>query len=204
MPEDLREVFGEIDVYLFDQIRKGRFSRGMRILDAGCGGGRNLIYLVRCQYEVFGIDESASSIDELRSLAARLAPGLPPTNFRVGDVRSLPFADGSFDAVISNAVLNFAADDREFRRILTELWRVLKGGGILFAGLASSIGIESRIRQLSGRRFLLPDGSERYLVDEESLLSLGDELEAKLIEPIKTVNVQNQRCMTTWCLRKSS
>ena len=203
LPEELREVFGDIDVYLFDQLLKGRFTRGMRILDAGCGAGRNLIYLLRCQYDVFGIDESAAAIEELRYHAACLAPGLPAENFRVGDVRSLPFADGSFDVVISNAVLHFAANDRDFRRMLTELWRVLKASGILFARLASSIGIENRIRKLGGRRFLLPDGSERYLVDQESLLSFGDELQATLIEPIKTVNVQNQRCMTTWCLRKS-
>ncbi len=203
MPEKLRDVFGDIDVYLFDQLLKGRFTQGMRILDAGCGAGRNLVYLLRCQYDVFGVDESAASIEELRDQAACLAPALPAENFRVGDVRSLPFADGSFDVVISNAVLHFAANDRDFRRMLTELWRVLKVGGILFARLASTIGIESRIRKLSGRRFLLPDGSERYLVDQESLLSFGDELQATLIEPIKTVNVQNQRCMTTWCLRKS-
>jgi SAM-dependent methyltransferase len=203
MPEKLRDVFGDIDVYLFDQLLKGRFTRGMRILDAGCGAGRNLIYLLRCQYDLFGIDESAASIDQLRDQAARLAPALPAENFRVGDVRSLPFADGSFDVVISNAVLHFAANDRDFRRMLTELWRVLKAGGILFARLASTIGIENRIREHSGRRFLLPDGSERYLVDQESLLSFGDELQATLIEPIKTVNVQNERCMTTWCLRKS-
>ena len=44
---DLQEQFGNIDIYLFDQLLRGRIGPGMRVLDAGCGGGRNLVYLLR-------------------------------------------------------------------------------------------------------------------------------------------------------------
>lgn len=199
----LREWFGDIDIYLFDRLLKGRVAPGMRVLEAGCGSGRNLIYLLRSGYEVFGVDAAAASIAELRAAAAELAPKLPAENFRVERVEALSFADASFDVVICNAVLHFARDERHFDAMLAELWRVLKPGGMLFCRLASLIGLEERVRHLEGRRYVLPDGSERFLVDERMLLAATEALNGKLLEPIKTVNVQGRRCMTTWCLQKS-
>src|SRR5687768_1641778 len=73
----LLEQFGNIDIYLFDQILRGRIAAGMRVLDAGCGSGRNLIYLLRSGYEVFGADADPQAVDETRRLAASLAPALP-------------------------------------------------------------------------------------------------------------------------------
>ncbi len=203
LPDELAELFGDIDIYLFDQLLKGRITRGMRILDAGCGAGRNLRYLLRCGFEVFGIDESAELVQDVRALAARLAPRLPPQNIQVGDARSMPFADGDFDVVISNAVLHFARDEADFYEMLGEMWRVLKPGGIFFARLASSIGIEGRLRHRRDRVHLLPDGTERFLVDEAMLTAAAGRLGATPVEPLKTVIVHGQRSMTTWCLRKA-
>jgi SAM-dependent methyltransferase len=204
MPEaiTLNDWFGEIDIYLFDQLLKGRLTPGDRILDAGCGEGRNLPYFLRSGFDVSAVDESAEAIDAVRALAAALAPGLPAANFRVERVDDLSFADGSFDGVISSAVLHFARDERHFHRMVGEMWRVLRGGGILFARLASTIGIEDRIHHIAGRRYWQPDGSERFLVDEDLLTRETNRLRADLLEPIKTVNVQHQRCMTTWVVRK--
>ena len=56
---------------------------------------------------------------------------------------------------------------------------------------------------LGGGRYHLPDGSDRFLVDEALLAGLAQGLGGALFEPLKTVNVENQRCMTTWCLRKA-
>jgi tellurite methyltransferase len=104
--------------------------------------------------------------------------------------------------VISSAVLHFARDDNDFGAMLQGTWRVLKPGGLFFCRLASSIGIEHQINPIQGRRFLLPDGSERYLVDEALLVRLTGELGGRLLDPLKTTVVQNQRSMTTWVLRK--
>jgi tellurite methyltransferase len=199
---DLRDWFGDIDIYLFDQLLKGRLTPGMRILDAGCGGGRNLVYLMRSGYEVFGVDDSPEAIAQAQRLAASLAPQLPADNFRLERVEQMSFAGESFDAVISSAVLHFAADEEQFQSMVREMWRVLRRGGIFFARLASTIGIEGRVKHLEGRRYHLPDGSDRFLVDEEMLLGMTVELGGEFIEPIKTVNVQHLRCMTNWCLRK--
>src|SRR6185295_15437999 len=94
---DLQEWFGGIDIYLFDQLLKKRITPGMRILDAGCGSGRNLIYFLKSGYEVFGVDQSEEAIAQMRRLAYALAPQLPAENFRVGSVETLSadFADYS-------------------------------------------------------------------------------------------------------------
>lgn len=202
LPSQLKSLLGDVDIYLFDQILKGRFAPGMRVLDAGCGNGRNVIYLMRQGYDVSAVDKQPKAIEAVRAMAAEFAPQLPAESFRVEEVSSLSFAPESFDVVISNAVLHFAEDERAFDAMLEELWRVLRPGGLLFARLASSIGLESRIRPIEGRRYRLPDGSDRFLVDEAMLLDATSRLGGTLVEPIKTVNVQNQRCMTTWCLTK--
>jgi tellurite methyltransferase len=201
---DLERQFGQIDIYLFDQLLRGRLLPGMRVLDAACGGGRNLVYLLQSGFDVFGTDSDSRAIEAVRGLALQLAPHLPAKNFRVEPVERMTFPDAFADAVISSAVLHFARDDAQFDAMVREMWRVLQPGGMLFCRLASSIGMEDRVRPVGGRRFALPDGSERYLVDESLLMNLTDRLGGGLLDPLKTTIVQNQRCMTTWVVRKGN
>jgi tellurite methyltransferase len=180
---DLQKQFGQIDIYLFDQLLRGRIAPGMRIFDAGCGLGRNLKYLLRESYEVFGVDADPRAIDAVRRMAEGLQPSLPPSNFRVESIEETSFGEAFADVAISSAVLHFARDDDHFEAMLRGTWRVLKPGGLFFCRLASSIGIETRVEGITGRRFLLPDGSERYLVDEAMLVSLTKELGGQLADP---------------------
>jgi tellurite methyltransferase len=198
----LLEQFGQIDIYLFDQLLRGRVAPGMRILDAGCGSGRNLVYLLQAGYEVFGADVNRAAIAEVRSLAARLAPTLPADNFRVESLAALSFPKSFADAVICSAVLHLASDEAQFNAMLHGCWEALRPGGLFFCRLASSIGLEGRGQLLSGRRYRLPDQSERYLVDEALLMALTNGLGGDLVDPLKTTVVQGQRCMTTWVVRK--
>ena len=199
---DLARRFGQIDIYLFDQLLKGRIRPGMKVLDAACGGGRNLVYFLQSGFDVFGTDAAPHAVEAVRQLAAKLAPDAPADNFRVEPVERMTFPDGFADVVISSAALHFARDDRQFDGMVNEMWRVLKPGGMLFCRLASSIGMEHRVRSLGGRRFALPDGSDRYLVDEAMLMDLTARLGGRLLDPLKTTVVQDQRCMTTWVVRK--
>jgi SAM-dependent methyltransferase len=199
----LQQQFGDIDIYLFDQLLRGRIRSGMRVVDAGCGSGRNLIYLLRHGFEVCAVDQDENAVDGVWRLAAKLAPNLSAANFRVAQIEAMPFPDGSADVAISSAVLHFARDDAHFHAMLQGTWRVLKPGGFLFCRLASTIGIETKIRHISGRRYHLPDGSERYLVDEQMLMGLTEQLGGRLADPLKTTVVQNQRAMTTWVLWKN-
>jgi SAM-dependent methyltransferase len=222
--ESLQELFGSIDIYLFDQLLKGRLVPGMRVLDAGCGSGRNLVYFLRNGFEVFGVDQSPEAISQMQRLAATLAPHLPADNFRVEPVermsfdsqagkgsdtdRKNPSATGpnpekrGFDVVLSSAVLHFAHDEEQWRAMVDEMWRILKPGGIFFARLASTIGMEKQVTLIEGRRYHLPDGSIRFLVDEAMLKRVTAELGGEFIEPIKTTVVENMRAMTTWVVKK--
>jgi len=199
----IQERFGHIDIYLFDQLLKGRISPGMRILDTGCGSGRNLVYILQEGYEVYAIDPDVDAVESVRALARRFAPALPESNFRVEAVEHMSFDDACADVVICNTVLHFARDDAHFESMLRGAWRVLKPGGLFFCRLGSSIGMESQLEHIKGRRYKSPDGSERYLVDEALLGSLTERLGAELADPLKTTVVQNQRSMTTWVLRKN-
>ena len=198
----LEEQFGQIDIYLFDQLLKGRIAPGMRILDAGCGSGRNLVHLLRSGYEVFAVDPDAGAVESVRALARSLAPALPASNFSVQKVEAMAFDDAWADVVICNTVLHFARDDAHFEAMLLGAWRVLKPGGLFFSRLGSSTGMEAQIVPIAGRRHKSPDGSERYLVDDALLRALTARLDAELADPLKTTVVHGQRAMSTWVLRK--
>ena len=200
----LQDQFGQIDIYLFDQLLRGRITPGSRILDAGCGSGRNLVYFLREGYEVFATDRDPLAIEDARRLAAALAPALPASNFRLEPVEAMSFPDAFASVVLLSAVLHFARDEDHFRAMLGGAWRVLEPGGLLFCRLASTIGMERRVRPVSGRRYLLPDGTERFLVDEILLMNFSGDLGGRLLDPLKTTVVQNQRSMTTWVLRKNT
>jgi len=202
MHSSLREQFGDIDIYLFDQLLRGTIAPGATVLDAGCGHGRNVVYLLRAGHDVLAADERPDAVAEVRALASTLAPRLPSSNFRCEPVEAMTFDDGCADVVISSAVLHFARDEAHFRAMLAGTWRALKPGGLLFCRLASSIGLEGRAQRIEGRRFRLPDGSDRFLVDEALLMALTDELGGALVDPLKTTVVQGQRCMTTWVVRR--
>jgi tellurite methyltransferase len=227
---NLQEWFGGIDIYLFDQLLKDRIVPGMRVLDAGCGTGRNLVYLLRSGFEVCGVDESSEAVAQVRRMAGKKeadgrsrrqdegqeagADGKSTMqkaesrrqedddNFRVEPVEKMSWEDESFDVVLSSAVLHFARSEQQWHAMMNEMWRVLKPGGIFFARLASSIGIESLVKLIAGRRYRLPDGSDRFLVDEAMLLEVTAALGGEFLDPIKTTVVQNMRAMTTICLKK--
>ena len=200
MTLSIQEQFGQIDIYVFDQILRGNILPGMRVLDAGCGYGRNLVYLLRTGCEVFAIDQDEEAVEHVSRLSASLQTGLPAENFQVGSIERMPFPEGIADVVLCNSVLHFARDESHFRAMLKELWRVLKPGGMIFCRLGSRIGMD--FQRIRGNIFLIPDGSKWFLVDEEMLLGLTEEMNAVQVDPLKTTIVQDYRCMTTWVLRK--
>ena len=199
--DTLRREFGEIDIYLFDQLHRGRIASGMRVLDAGCGSGRNLVYLLRRGFDVRGVDLDAKAIETTRELARATLPDAD-RRFIVAPVESMPFADAAFDVVISSAVLHFAADEAQWHAMMREIWRVLAPGGIFFARLATTVGHESWVKPLGNRRFIMPDGEERFLVDEAFIMDAVKELGGTMLDPLKTSVVHGMRSMMTWVMRR--
>ena len=205
MAMTVQEQFGQIDIYVFDQILRGNLAPGMRVLDAGCGYGRNLVHLLREGCEIFALDADPEGVEHVRALAGVLGAelpgkGLPASNFQVGAIERMPFPDAFVDAVLCNSVLHFARDEAHFDAMLSELWRVLRPGGLLFCRLGSRIGMDfERVRP---DVYLVGDGAEWFLVDEDMLLDRTEAMDAVLVDPLKTTIVQDYRCMTTWVLRK--
>ncbi len=197
---DVQEQFGQIDIYVFDQILRGNIAAGMTVVDAGCGYGRNLVYLLREGCEVFAVDANPEGVAHVRALAAELQPGLPGENFKVGVIEAMPLESGIADVVICNSVLHFARDEQHFLAMVEDLWRVVKPGGMLFCRLGSRIGME--FERVRGHVYRIGDGSEWFLVDEAVLLRMTEQMGAVMVDPLKTTIVQDYRCMTTWVLRK--
>ncbi len=196
---NLQEQFGQIDIYLFDQLLRENITPSMRVLDAGCGLGRNLEYLLREGCEVFAVDAHADAVEHVRRLAASAGNPSPAENFCVAPVEQMPFEDAMADVVICSAVLHFARNEAHFRAMLDELWRVLRPGGVLFCRLASRIGME--FEPLGDGRYRV--GSHAwFLVDEAMLVEWTSERKAEMLDPLKTTIVQGRRCMTTWVMRK--
>lgn len=202
-PSELSGLLGRIDVYLLDQVLKGNIDLDQPILDAGCGGGRNTIYFMRKQVEVYGVDASPEAIDGVRALSQLLAYG-HPERFAISDIRSLPHPDLFFGTVICNAVLHFSEDETAMQQALEECWRVLKPEGILFVRTAVSDGVEKEIIPVQGKEgwFELPDGTSRFLVSLEQLTHMGKELQGNPVQPIRAVILPGMRSMCTWCLQK--
>jgi SAM-dependent methyltransferase len=199
----LRAFLGAADIYLIDQILRGRIARGMTVLDAGCGYGRNLALLLQAGLDVRAVDADPDAIASVRALAAHLAPHLPPSHFRAEPVEATSFADATADVVVSSAVLHFARDAAHFAAMLRGCWRVLRPGGLLFCRLASRDGVADAVHPLGDGRYLLPDGSERFLVDEPMLRAATAELGGELADPLKTTIVHGQRAMCTWVVRRA-
>src|SRR5580698_8998426 len=139
MPFNIQEHFGQIDIYVFDQILRGNITPQMRVLDAGCGFGRNLVHLLREGTEIFAIDGSREAVDHVRSLSASLGATLSPENFQVALIERIPFPDSFTDVVLCNSVLHFSRELDHFKAMLSEMWRVLRPGGLFFCRLGSRI-----------------------------------------------------------------
>jgi tellurite methyltransferase len=200
--DQLRAEFGDIDVYLFDQLLRGRLTRAMRVLDAGCGAGRNLVYLMRAGFDVRGVDIQPDAIEQVRRMAAHIAPHLAADRFLVEGVEAMSCDTASMDFIISSAVLHFARDHAHWNAMVEEMWRVLAPGGILFTRLATTVG-QPKLQPLGGGRYIMPDGDTRYLVDHERLLDTTRALGGSLVDPLKSTVVHDRRSMGTWVLRKA-
>ncbi|MEO8961843.1 MAG: class I SAM-dependent methyltransferase [Ginsengibacter sp.] len=196
----LNELIGRTDIYLLDQIMKGRYHPQQKILDAGCGGGRNMKWFLQNDFEIYGVDNSQAAIIHLK----QMNDSLHPLRLQVADLEKLPFEENYFDHIISSAVLHFATDVAHFKQMLAEMLRVLSFNGSLFIRMASDIGIENKVKLISNGNYKIPDGSMRFLLTRSLLAEFMKEFDLRFLEPLKTTNVNDLRCMSTLLLQKNS
>jgi len=195
---DLPLLLGRTDIYLLDQIMKGRYTTGERILDAGAGAGRNLHWFVQQGFEVYGTDRDPAAVERLR----QNYPSTPVQRFQVAPVETLPFPNEFFHHVICCAVLHFAEDEAHFAAMLGELARVLRPGGSLFLRVATDTGLADKMIPLGNDRYSMPDGTDRYLLKRHAFEALMQQHGLRYLEPFKAVLVDNLRSMTALVIGK--
>ncbi len=195
---NLSHLLGHTDIYLLDQIMKGRYTPGERILDAGAGAGRNLHWFALQGFEVYGTDRDPAAVERLR----QNYPGMPAHHFQVAPVEKLPFPEAFFHHIICCAVLHFAEDEAHFAAMLGELARVLRPGGSLFLRVATDTGLADKMIPLGNGRYAMPDGTDRYLLKRPAFEVLMQQHGLRYLEPFKTVLVDELRSMTALVVGK--
>jgi len=187
----LSEAFAALagtDIYLIDQILRGRVQPGMRVLDVGCGAGRNLPALAALGCAITGIDRDAGAVQACRQ---RLAGRVDPARIQHGDLLAAGSAlGGPFDLVLVNAVLHFTDDAAAFEELADACWAQRAADGVLFARLSTRIALPAGVH---------PPGFG-YLPDEQALLACEQRWGARRLDPLKTTLVERVRTMTTWVL----
>lgn len=201
--QTLNKELGNIDIYLLDQILKGRYEKENKILDAGCGEGRNMVYFLNNQFNVYGIDKNASALQMLKYLARSIDPLFDQTRISAGHLEQLPFEDQEFHHIVCSAVLHFAEDESHFATMMREIVRVVRPEGSIFIRMASNIGLENKVTELGNNQYQIPDGSIRFLLTRKLLEELMETHNLILLEPLKTVNVEDLRCMSNLLLQKA-
>ena len=196
------DQIGMMDIYLIDQLQKGRLNNKMKILDAGCGRGRNAEYFIKNGYEIFGVDKNEKSILSLREKINEWNAGFDSANFKIEDLINISFPDCYFDFIISSAVLHFSENREHFTQQILELIRVLKNDGFLFIRMTGKHTIEHLSVRIKDDVYFLPDESTRYLLDKNYLEEFMAKNNLTYVEPFKTVNVADVRSMTTLVLMK--
>lgn len=196
--ETLNRSLGNIDLYLLDQILKGKIDKEYKILDAGCGEGRNLTYFINNDYDIYGVDANPTAIKMLRMRAKNYEPD----RFIQTSIEEMIFPPKVFDYIISSAVLHFAKDHDHFNSMIQAMVKVLKPGGTLFVRMTTNLAFEHLSKTTSGV-YALPDGSNRYLFDVNKLEDFLKDHLLELVEPLKSVVVYNQRSMGTMLFKKS-
>lgn len=186
--QEINKAVGNLDLYLLDQILKGRFERPGKLFDAGCGEGRNLHYFVSNGWDVFGMDQNPQAL----LMAMMTYKSVPKDNWTAGDLSKIPHVDRVFDVVICSAVLHFARDYSHFHAMMVEMVRVMAPNALIFIRCATSIGIGGESNN--------PGFS--YLLESEQLYHFNQLYPLDFVELPKSVVVDGQRSMGVLVMQK--
>ncbi len=195
---------GRIDVYLLDQLMKGRIHPNMRILDAGFGHGRNAQYFIENDFDIWGVDRKEELTHFINAQIDIWNPTYDKSKFKIAGLETIPFPDNHFDFIISCAVFHFAESRTHFIQLFEETIRVLKTGGIFWFRMTTKHTLEMHAQHLHDDIYTLPDGSTRYLLDLDVLRELMEKYHLTFVDPFKTINVADLRTMCVGVLQKRS
>jgi 2-polyprenyl-3-methyl-5-hydroxy-6-metoxy-1,4-benzoquinol methylase len=195
--DTLKNEINGIDIYLLDQILKGRYHNKDVILDAGCGNGRNLKWFYNNDFTIYGVDLNAKRLDK-----AKIQYSDQKEHFSIQNITTLNFEKEKFNHIICNAILHFAINKQDFMVMITELLRVLKPNGTIFIRMATIESLTDKVVQVSEGVYKLPDKTTRFLLTKDLLKHIQTKFNLVLLERFKFVNVDDLRCMATLILQK--
>ena len=171
-----------------------------RLLEIGCGQGRNIIPFLNLEKDIYGIDMDEKNVALCKLIATSL--GRDPSFFSKANARMLPFENDFFDAIINCRVMHFAKNGHDFKQQWKEQFRVLKKGGFLYVCTDTSINNEEIVQSTDGERSWFNDQSKRILLTEQlfDLVNLHNNF--KLLEPLKTIRFGKEHAHAILCLQK--
>lgn len=148
------------EMYVFRMVRRHFMKGHGSVLDVGCGSGVYLAPLAQMGFDVKGIDLSPGMLEACRERTRTTYPSLP-IELKLGDIENIPFATGSFRAVICIGVLGYLINDEKG---IAELSRVMEKGGTLFISVRNGYTpINSAMMALRGLKSIIIGGKKRGL-----------------------------------------
>lgn len=200
--KQLNKELGNIDLYWLDFILKGHLPTDAKILDAGCGEGRNIMYCLKNGMNVFGIDQNPEAIRFVKLIAKQYQQDNTEARFQLMKLDSIRFPDDAFDTVLCSAVLHFAESTDHFNKMLSELFRVVKMGGKLVIRTMSDAYLAEGVQAGENGVYVFPEGQKRFIVSADTFVEHCRLSGFRLIEPYKEVKVKNRHTMGTFFLER--
>jgi 2-polyprenyl-3-methyl-5-hydroxy-6-metoxy-1,4-benzoquinol methylase len=199
----LNSALGNADLILVDQILKNRFHKQMRILDAGCGEGRNMVYFIKNDFRIYGIDANADAVKLAKLYCRSLSNTFEVENIQNFTIEQNPFPDHFFDAIICLNVLHSAKNQNDFFLWFEQLIRMLHSGGFLLLSLQSQIGVSQNHQQDDPDDRNNMRNENFYLLTENVLQEILKLDYLKTIENTKTILIDNKKSHTYLFLERS-
>jgi len=198
---ELNKELGNADLFLIDQILKGSFHPGMRILDAGCGEGRNMIYFVRNNFSIYGIDPDPVKVSMAKLIARSSNKNFTIENILVSSIEDNPFPNEFFDVVLCINVLHSANDSEHFMRLLEAQIRILKRGGLFYISMESDMEGKSKCEKIAPRKGALADRVSLRMTSDlfNRILSLNSLIKN---EPVRTLHIEETIRISGFWFRK--
>lgn len=200
--KQLNSELGNIDLYWLDFILKGYLPDDAKILDAGCGEGRNLTYCLKNSLDVFGIDQNPEAINFLKLIAKQYKQEDLDARFQVMKLDKILFPDSTFDIIICSAVLHFAKNITHFNMMINELTRLLKQNGKIFFRTMTDRYFPENSTELEEGVFQFQNEQVRFVVNADVFVEDLKNQQLKLLEPYKEIVVENRHAMGTFIFQK--
>ncbi|WKK76408.2 class I SAM-dependent methyltransferase [Marivirga salinae] len=200
--KQLNSELGNIDLYWLDFILKGYLPDDAKVLDAGCGEGRNLTYCLKNNLDIFGIDQNPEAINFLKLIAKKYKLGDLDARFQVMKLDKILFPDSTFDIIIGSAVLHFAKNVAHFNMMINELIRLLKPNGKIFIRTMTDRYFPENIVELEEGVFQFQNKQIRFVINADVFVENLRDRQLELIEPYKEVLVENRHTMGTFMFQK--